>query len=169
MLTEEELIALLKENKEEDYIECTVSTKNTDKFSEAICAFANDYAHRKASGYLLIGVKDNGDLSGLNVTDELKKDIASIRNNGQILPQPAINMATFSFPQGDVLVIEVSPSNYPPVRYKGRVWIRVGATKAVANETEERRLIEKRSSSARPFDALPCYQSNIIKLDYRQG
>ena len=61
----------------------------------------------------------------------------------------------------DVLVIEVSPSNYPPVRYKGRVWIRVGATKAVANETEERRLIEKRSSSARPFDALPCYQSNI--------
>jgi ATP-dependent DNA helicase RecG len=161
MLTQEELITLLNANKEQDYIECTKSTDNTDKFAEAICAFANDYPDRKKSGYLLIGVKDDGKLAGLKVSDKLQKDMAAIRNNGQILPQPAINTATFSFPEGDVFVVEVAPAYQPPVRYKGKIWIRIGATKAVANETEERRLIEKRSSNALTFDARPCYQTNI--------
>jgi ATP-dependent DNA helicase RecG len=160
-------------NKEQDYIECTVSTNNTDKFAEAICAFANDYPNRKKSGYLLIGVKDDGSLAGLKVDDKLQKDIASIRSNGIILPQPAMNIQTFNFEDGDVLVVEVSPSHQPPVRYKGKICIRVGPTKAVANETEERRLIEKRSSNARTFDAQPCFQAvvddlalPIIQLNY---
>ena len=27
--------------------------------------------------------------------------------------------------EGDVLVAEVQPSEFPPVRYRGRVWVRV--------------------------------------------
>ncbi len=69
MLTEEQLKDLLSDL-EADNIERTVSVSNTDKFGQIICAFANDLSNRRSSGYLLIGVKDNGALSGLTVTDE---------------------------------------------------------------------------------------------------
>lgn len=52
-------------------IERTVSTNNTDKFSEAICAFSNDFPAHRLPGYLLIGVDDTGMPSGLRVTDRL--------------------------------------------------------------------------------------------------
>jgi isoleucyl-tRNA synthetase len=152
---------------ESDRIEKTISTKNIDKFSEAICAFANDFPNHKQAGYLLIGVKDDGTLSGLEVTDELLKDIASIRNNGQILPQPAMIVEKYAFEDGDVAVVQVLPSLNPPVRYRGRVWIRVGSTKQIASEKEERRLTEKRTSTAKTFDALPCQGARIEDLNVR--
>ena len=118
----------------------------------------------------MIGVKDNKELAGLNMNDELQKDIASIRHNGQILPQPALAIQKFSFEKGDVLVVEVQPALQPPVRYKGKIWIRTGATKAVANEQEERILIEKRTSTAKTFDAQPCWEAelNTIHLSLLQ-
>ena len=56
---------------ESDRVELTVSTKNTDKFGEAICAFANDFPNHRQPGYLLVGVGDDGKAAGLTATDEL--------------------------------------------------------------------------------------------------
>ena len=53
-------------------------------------------------------------------------------------------------------VVEVMPSDLPPVRYKGRVWIRVGPSRRSANQQEERILIEKRTALQRTFDVRPC-------------
>ncbi|MGY8691074.1 MAG: AlbA family DNA-binding domain-containing protein, partial [Verrucomicrobiales bacterium] len=81
------------------------------------------------------------------ITDDLQKQFASYRDDGQILPQPMLSVFKQSHPDGgEFLVVEVQPSDLPPVRYKGRVHIRVGPRKATANETEERRLIERRSA-----------------------
>jgi ATP-dependent DNA helicase RecG len=63
-----------------------------------------------------------------------------------------------------VAVVEVFPSDLPPVRYKGQVWIRVGPRRGIANEREERLLTEKRIAHARTFDALPCLQSALSDL-----
>lgn len=52
----------------------------------------------------------------------------------------------------------------PPVRFKGQVWIRVGPRRAVASESEERRLTERRVSHARTFDARPCRDSSVTDL-----
>ena len=54
---------------ESDRVERTASLSNTDKFAQAICAFANDMAHHRQPGYLFLGVKDNGELSGAEITD----------------------------------------------------------------------------------------------------
>jgi ATP-dependent DNA helicase RecG len=116
----------------------------------------------------LIGVKDDGSLSGLQVTDDLLKELGGIRSDGQILPQPLMNVQRFVLPGGDVAVVEVAPSDLPPVRYKGRVWIRVGPRKAVANEQEERVLSERRVSSVRNFDATVCLEANISDLSLGQ-
>ncbi|MDK9717813.1 MAG: putative DNA binding domain-containing protein [Trichlorobacter sp.] len=163
MLTEDQLNELLT-NMEADNIERTVSLDNTDKFSQAICAFANDLPNHRQPGYLLIGVRDNGVLSGLTVTDELLKNLGGIRSDGNVLPQPFMNVGKFSLSGGDVAVVEVHPSDLPPVRYKGRVHIRVGPRKGIANEQEERVLTERRVAYARSFDARPCFEAPLDEI-----
>lgn len=163
MLTEDQLNRLLT-NMEADNIERTVSLDNTDKFGQAICAFANDLPNHRHPGYLLVGVRDNGVLSGLTVTDELLKNLGGIRSDGNVLPQPFMNVGKFSLPGGDVAVVEVYPSDLPPVRYKGRVHIRVGPRKAIANEQEERVLTERRVAHARSFDARPCSEAPLDEI-----
>ena len=163
MLSEFELKELLSDL-EADHIERTASTNNTDKFCQAICAFANDLPNHRRPGYLLIGVNDNGRLSGLTVTDELLKNLGGIRADGNVLPQPLMHVAKFSLDGGDVAVVEVYPSDLPPVRYKGRVHIRVGPRKAIANEQEERVLTERRVALARSFDARQCHGATLDEL-----
>jgi ATP-dependent DNA helicase RecG len=163
MLTENQLKQLLSDL-ESDRIERTVSVNDTDKFCQVICAFANDLPNHRHPGYLLIGVKDTGALSGLAVDDKLLKTLGGIRSDGNVLPQPLINVAKVSLDGGDVAVVEVYPSDLPPVRYKGRVYIRVGPRKAVASEQEERVLSERRVALARSFDARPCPEATIDEL-----
>ena len=163
MLTELELLRLLSDL-ELDRVERTESVSNTDKFCEAVCAFANDMPSHRQPGYLLIGVRDDGSLSGLAVTDQLLQNLGAIRSAGNILPQPALNVTKFSLSGGDVAVVEVHPSDLPPVRYKGRVYIRVGPRKGFANEQEERILSERRVAMARSFDALPCDEALLDEI-----
>lgn len=163
MLTEEQLKALLSDM-ETDRVERTISINNTDKFGQAICAFANDLPNHRQPGYLLVGVHDNGTLSGLAVTDELLKNLGGIRSDGNVLPQPVINVAKYSLEGGDIAVVEVTPTDLPPVRFKGRIHIRVGPRKAIANEQEERVLSERRVALARSFDARPCPEGTLDDL-----
>lgn len=62
-MTKEEIRALLNDI-ESDRVERTVSTTNTDKFGQAICAFANDLPDYQLPGYLFLGVKDDGEVLG---------------------------------------------------------------------------------------------------------
>lgn len=163
MLTEDQLKKLLTDI-EADNVERTVSVDKTDKFGQAICSFANDLPNHRRPGYLLIGVRDNGALAGLSVTDELLKNLGGIRSDGNVLPQPYMNVGKFSFADGDVAVVEVHPSDLPPVRYRGRVHIRVGSRKAIANEQEERVLSERRVALARSFDARPCSEATLDEI-----
>lgn len=71
-MTKEEIYKLLHST-ETSRIERTVSTSDMDKFQEAICAFSNDMSNSRQNGYLIIGAKDNGELSGLKVDDNLFK------------------------------------------------------------------------------------------------
>ena len=86
-----EIQALLNDL-ENDRVERTISTTNTDKFGQAICAFANDLPNHQLPSYLFLGVKDNGEVQWLNVTDDLLKNVAAIRTDGNIQPQPSMTV-----------------------------------------------------------------------------
>ena len=163
MLTIDQLQNLMVRG-ESDRVELTTSTKNTDKFGEAICAFANDFPNHRQPGYLLVGVNDKGKASGLTVTDELLRSLAELRSNVNLEPLPAMTVEKYTLPEGDVAIVEVVPSDLPPVRYKGRVWIRVGPSRRGANQQEERILTEKRTALQRPFDVRPCLGCTIDDL-----
>ena len=166
MLSKDEVRALLSDI-ESDRVERTISKDNTDKFCQAVCAFANDYPNHRRPGYLVIGAHDDGRLAGLSVSDELLRNLAGIRADGNVLPSPAMTVEKYSLEGGDVAVVEVQPSTLPPVRYQGRVHIRVGPRKAVANEQEERILSERRSAMISTFDAQPLNEATIAELSTR--
>lgn len=164
MIAKEEVLDLLKST--ESYrVERTTSTGNMDKFCEAICAFANDMPNSRKNGYLIIGAYDNGTIAGMKVDDALLKKIAGIRSDGNILPLPTMSVERFTYPEGDLLVAEVRPSDLPPVRYRGRVFIRIGPRRDIATETEERILAERRCSFMATFDATPCLSAKLEDLD----
>jgi len=165
MLSQDELIELLQ-TPESDRIERTVSTTDTNKFCEAICAFSNNFPNHKQNGFLILGVDDRTfKPTGIKVTDTLLKDLAGIRDDGNVLPKPALTVHQYSISGCDIVVVEIFPSLFPPVRYKGKVCIRNGPRKAVATETEERILSERRTSSAKTFDATPCSGSTLSDLN----
>ena len=166
MLTETQLLALMSDL-ESFRVERTISTTDTDEFREALCAFANDIPASKLPGYLLVGVDDRtGQASGLAVTDRLLQQLASYGSDGTILPPPALvaYKHTLASGAGDIAVVEVQPSHQPPVRYKGRICIRNGPRKGVANEAQERLLTERRTAAAKPFDTQPCIGSTLEDL-----
>ena len=109
----EEIRALLNDI-ENDRVERTISTTNTDKFGQAICAFANDLPNHQQPGYLFLGVKDDGTVQGLNVTDDLLKNISAIRTDGNIQPQPSMVVEKVPLEEGDIVMIKVQPSVFPP-------------------------------------------------------
>jgi ATP-dependent DNA helicase RecG len=74
----------------------------------------------------------------------------------------------FKFSEGEVVVVQVNPSLYPPVRYDGRCWIRVGPRRDKATVDEEKILTERRASYAKTYDLVPAIGSKIddIAVDY---
>lgn len=167
MITQEELTALMADL-ESDRIERMESTHKTDKFCQAVCAFANDLPNHKQPGYLVIGVDKDGKPTGIEITEQLLEKLGALRSDGNIQPLPVIHVAKMSLNGGDVAVVEVQPSDLPPLRYKGQVWVRVGPRKSTASEQEERILTEKRISKARSYDASPVGEAAIGDLSTSQ-
>ena len=164
MVTKEDVSKLL--HCTETYrIERTTSTGDMDKFQEAICAFSNDLPNSRKKGYLILGARDDGSLSGIKVDDALMKKIAGIRSDGNILPLPIMSVEKVEFEEGDLVVVEVSPALVPPVRYRGRTFIRIGPRRDIASESEERVLLEKRTSYMATFDATPCFEASLKDID----
>jgi ATP-dependent DNA helicase RecG len=101
----------------------------------------------------------------LPITDQLLLDIAQMRDDGLIQPLPSMTVQKRRILGGDFTVIEVRPSAAPPVRYRGRVWIRIGPRRAIATREEEMRLVEKRRGHDLPFDIQSLTSSSLDDLN----
>jgi ATP-dependent DNA helicase RecG len=163
-MTDDEIAALLHDL-ESDRVERTESGRDGDKIGKAICAFANDLPGHAKDGVLIIGVRDDGSCAGTSISDELLRNLGGFRDDGNIQPIPSIVIGKVSIQGCELAVVRVRPSDAPPVRYKGRVWIRVGPRRAIATPEEERRLSERRRFRDLPFDLHPVQQATLHDLD----
>jgi len=164
-LTDQELEALLSDT-ETDRAERKESFKGDvpKKARQAVCAFANDLPNHNRPGILVIGAKDNGEPSGLDVTDKLLLSLADMKTDGNILPLPVLSVEKRTLKEAEMAVVTVMPSDMPPVKYEGRIWIRTGPRRSIANEQEERILNEKRRYKNLPFDIYPVPIAGITDL-----
>ena len=94
----------------------------------------------------------------------LLRALGDLRSNVNLEPLPVMTVRKYTVNGDDVAVVEVMPSDLPPVRYKGRVWIRVGPSRRGANQQEERILTERRTALQRTFDTRPCHGSTSKDL-----
>jgi ATP-dependent DNA helicase RecG len=137
------------------------------KVREAVCAFANDLPDHHRAGVVFIGARDDGSPAGLAITDELLLQLADIKTDGNIVPPPTLAVAKRRLNGADMAIIEVQPADSPPVRFKGRIWIRIGPRRGNASAQDERILNEKRRHRDRPFDVQPVPSASLADLDRR--
>lgn len=167
MSTPEELVRqlIIDRTLETDRVERTVSETDTDKFAEAACSFANDLPGRGLPGYLFIGVRDDGQVVGVKNAAKLLSTLGGLRTDGNILPPPVMAVSTVQMPdERTVVAVEVQPSDRPPVYFKGRIHVRIGARRGFATAEEERRLSERATDRARTWDMRACREATLDDL-----
>ena len=155
----------LRVDLESDRVERNRSAADRSKLRRNICAFANDLPGHGRPGVILIGVENDGDCSNSTIDDQLLTTLAGMKDDGNILPVPSLVVQKHVLSGCEVAVIIVEPSRSPPVRYQGRVWVRVGPTVRLATPEEEQRLSERRRSGERPFDQSPTPDATVEALD----
>lgn len=151
-ITYDELRALYL-NLESDRVERKQNASDHDRLRQAICAFANDLPNHKKPGIVFVGQSDDGNCANFIVDDEILLALSHFRSDGKLLPFPNMNVSRREIDECTLAVIEVEPTDNPPVRFDGRIWIRVGPRRALATAEEERRLLEKRRWGNLSFDA----------------
>lgn len=166
-MTDAALLALFR-LAESDRVERKESNANPDRIRQVICAHANDLANHRETGVIFVGQRDDLTCAGLNVDDRLLQTLAGYRSEGLILPFPTMSVRKVILDGCQVAVIEVEPSDNPPARFEGRVWIRVGPRRAIATAEEERRLVEKRRWGSLPYDAHGVRGATLDDLDLRR-
>ena len=135
---------------------------------EAVCAFANDRPGSGEPGVVFVGVADNGQPTGLEITDKILVQLTDVKTDGQILPPPSMFVEKRRLKGFDVAVVTVLPSDSPPVRYRGVSHIRDGPRRGLATPQDERILNERRRAASVPFDIQPVPTATLSELNLRQ-
>lgn len=167
-LTDEELLSLLRQS-ESERAERKQAWKGDapEKGRQAVCAFANDLPNTGLPGVLFVGAKDDGTPTGagFDVTDDLLKTLADIKTDGKTVPPPTLTVERRVLQGQAMAVVTVWPADAPPVRYDGRIWIRIGPRRGLASAQDERVLNEKRRYRDRSFDTRPVHGSELKELN----
>ena len=158
-------LELLMADLESDRVERKESAADARGIRRNVCAFANDLPGNRGPGVVLVGVRDDGTCASLPIDDELLLRLSNIHGEGDVLPLPSMTVQKRRLNGCDVAVVTVEPSADPPVRYRGRVWVRVGPSVREASVEDERLLSERRRAADLSFDSRPANGIELEDLD----
>lgn len=169
VFTDEELLRIIAAD-ESDRVEFkeALAGDAPTRVREAICAFANDLPGRQEPGFVFIGVNSDRRIIGIEVTDQLLRQLADMKTDGNIVPPPSLSVEKRTLNGKDVAVIAVLPSDSPPVRFKGAIHVRTGPRRGIATAQDERMLNERRRHGDRPFDVQPIPTAGLTDLNLTQ-
>lgn len=130
-----------------------------------LCALANDLPGHAEPGVLLIGVDADGVVADREFSDRTLQRLADLGRDGTIVPLPTLGVQKRRLRGREIVVILVEPSEVPPVRSSGVVWVRVGPTTRAASPEEERLVGERRRARDEHFDRRPAPGATLSDLD----
>ena len=164
-LSDTELTALL-DDLESDRVERKKAWKGDapEKARQAVCAFANDLPNHGQPGIVFIGANDDGSAANIAVTDQLLQTLSDIKTDGKTVPPPTLTVERRVLKDAPMAIVTVWPADAPPVRYEGRIWIRIGPRRGLASAQDERILNEKRRYRDLHFEAHPIAASSLSDL-----
>lgn len=132
-------------------------TQRTD-FADEMIALANT-----AGGQILVGVDDDGSISGVANARQTEQSIINIARDNC---NPALNVtiASVAVDGGVVLVVSVPRRSGPPHEdNSGRCYLRVGSSKRLATPEERARLLQ--AAGLVHFDETPVSRTSLDSLD----
>lgn len=132
-LTPEQLETILAQGEDSQY-QFKRTLTNTDAFAAELAAFAN-----ANGGYIIIGVEDDGTISGLSREDIARlNQLLSNAASQNIRPPLHPTTQNMTLPQGMIMVVNVTAGlNKPYMDNQGRIWVKTGADKRHVTAREE--------------------------------
>jgi ATP-dependent DNA helicase RecG len=154
-------IKSLIEQGENSAIEFKSSSVRPEKLARELVAFANS-----SGGTLLLGVEDDGTVSGLKDREHVEEWVANIvRNNIVPAISPSIQQLTFENKQ--IVRIDIPRGMDKPYQtIDGKFWIRVGSTNRMATKEELSRLFQQ--AGLVHFDIAPLEGTLPSDLDSKK-
>jgi ATP-dependent DNA helicase RecG len=145
-------------NGENSYMEFKSAEISSNDLASEIVAFANF-----EGGTILVGVEDNGEITGIKMANAEEYFMNICRNN--VIPNLIPKYEEVSTDKGVVAVLSIPKGLSKPYSTNNRYYIRVGTTKRIATREELMRLFQ--ASGMVHFDISPVIGSNIkdLKLD----
>ena len=122
------------------------------KLDKEIVAFAN-----ASGGKIYIGITDEGEIKGINITHRLKSQIENIAKNCD----PKISVSFQEIKKEKVLIVEIEESKKKPHRCSSGYYIRSGAASQKLNSEETRNFMEE--EDLLNFDKVPCKEFDFKK------
>lgn len=151
--------ALIKQG-ESLCLEFKTSTSQLKAALETICAYLNG-----KGGVVLIGVKNNGQIIGQDVTDNTRQEIA--REIKKIEPAPQIDVNYTATSNGKVvIVVESSFGRHAPYVYDGRPYERVESSTGLMSQHRYEQLLVRRKQLNHAWDEQPSKNHDIDSLDH---
>lgn len=123
------------------------------ELTEEICAFAN-----ADGGYLLIGVDDNGHVTGINLENDKRSAIQG--SIGEISPALHCEFYPVTMDDKTVWVVDVPSGKDKPYIFCGSIYVREGANSQKLRTAEEMRSFFQECNKIF-FDHIPCNWFNI--------
>jgi ATP-dependent DNA helicase RecG len=140
-------------------LEFKKSTTQLKATFETLCAFLNE-----GGGIVLIGVKNNGEIIGQNVSDSTRQEIArEIRKL-----EPPTQFLISYIPIGDgkeVISLQVPSGSYKPYVYGARPYQRIESTTVLMPQHRYEQLLVQRGHLNHGWDDLPATGYGIEDLD----
>ena len=155
-MNEEQLLEIIG-RKEGEALEFKSSEADPRRLAEIVASFANH-----SGGILLIGVDDDGRVSGATIGRGTVENLANtINDNTDPTIYPRITTPTVDGKK--IIAIEVAPSDQKPHLAFGKPFKRSGNVTKLMSRNEYERLLLAKPENA--FDARLCSQATLADID----
>ncbi len=157
-MDEKELLKLIEKG-EAQKMEFKESLSLKDEIGEEVSAFSNTNL-----GRILVGVKDTGEVVGVQVGKKTVKDLANYiktHTDNHIFPKISVE----EIKDRKIIVIDVKESPEKPVFFKGKAYKRVGDSTHKLSASEMRKLA-KESGSRVYWDEQICEEASLGDIDW---
>ncbi|MCM1530867.1 MAG: putative DNA binding domain-containing protein [Bacteroides sp.] len=118
-------------NKENEQVEFKETTGQLERGMETLCAFLND-----SGGTVLFGINDKGKITGQEVADNTKRNIADAIN--RLEPRADVQVSYTALPNSSKMVVALHVENARysrPFCYKGRPYQRIESVTSTMPQT----------------------------------
>lgn len=155
-MTELELRELINKG-EGHHLEFKLEQENNDDFAKTFAAFANT-----DGGKILVGISDDGSISGINDIDSLMRRLDDIAIN-RCEPPITILQESLQVDENNVVIVSVPKGPQRPYDVSGRTYIRASNRIRMASREEKQRLFQ--SSESIYYDEIPVTRSKFGDFD----